>query len=89
MNLLGDLVALLGNNVLALLHIGGIHHGVVLGVADLVVLGVANLVMFGVAHLVMFSVAGDISLRVIDSGADCLVVGIVAMVAVVARGSSS
>ena len=41
-NLLRHLVALLGNNVLALLHMGGVHNSVKLGVADLVVLSVAD-----------------------------------------------
>ena len=50
-NLLGNLVALLSHNVLALLHIGGVHNGVVLGVADLVVLSVADLPGDGVADL--------------------------------------
>ena len=42
-NLLGNLVALLSHDVLALLHMGGVHNGVILGVADLVVLSVADL----------------------------------------------
>ena len=41
-NLLRHLVALLGNNVLALLHVGGVNNSVVLGVADLVVLSMAD-----------------------------------------------
>merc|ERR1719234_1794019 len=41
-HLLGHLVALLSHNILAVLHICGVHHSVVLGVAGLVVLGVAG-----------------------------------------------
>ena len=50
-NLLGNLVALLSHNVLALLHIGGVHNGVILGVAHLVMLSVADLPGDGVADL--------------------------------------
>merc|ERR1719180_481196 len=45
-HLLGHLVALLSHNILAVLHIGGVHNSVVLGVACLVVLGVAGGVNF-------------------------------------------
>ena len=49
MHLLGHVVALLGHDVLAVFHVGRVHHGVELGVADLILLSVANLVMFCVA----------------------------------------
>merc|ERR1711942_336489 len=59
-NLLGDLVALLGHNILALLNVGRVHDGVELGVAGLLGDGVAHLVMLRVAGLVMLSVAGSV-----------------------------
>jgi len=60
MHLLGNLVALLCHDILAVFHIGRIHHSVKLCVADLVVLCVANLVVFRVASLVVLSVAGSV-----------------------------
>ena len=65
-HLLGHLVALLSHDILAVLHIGGVHHSVVLGVARLVVL----------------SVAGGVCGRVIDCGADLLAVAVVTTMAV-------
>ena len=65
-HLLGHLVALLSHDILAVLHIGGVHHSVVLGVACLVVLGVA----------------GGVCGRVIDCGADLLAVVVVTTMAV-------
>merc|ERR1712058_132371 len=70
-NLLGDLVALLGHNILALLDVGRVHNGVELGVAG----------------LVMLSVAGSVRGRVIDSGADTLSEAVLTMVANTTRGS--
>ena len=49
-HLLADLVALLGDHVPAVLVDGGLHHGVVLCVADLLVLGVAGSLLDGVVH---------------------------------------
>merc|ERR1719234_603648 len=63
---LGHLVALLSHNILAVLHIGGVHHSVVLGVAGLVVLGVA----------------GGVCGRVVHCGADLLAVVVVSTMAV-------
>merc|ERR1719228_1335972 len=60
-NLLGDLVPLLSHNILALLHIGGVHNGVMLGVADLV--------MFSVAGSLYMSVIQSLTVGVIDSKA--------------------
>ena len=60
MHLLGNLVALLSHNILAVFHVGRVHHSVKLSVADLVLLRVANLVMFSVASLIMLSVAGGV-----------------------------
>merc|ERR1719228_798701 len=71
-NLLGDLVTLLSHNILALFHIGGVHNGVMFGVAGLLMDSVADLIMLGVANLVMFSVAGSVCGRVIHSLAPSL-----------------
>ena len=60
MHLLGNLVALLCHDILAVFHVGRVHHSVKLCVADLVVLRVANLVMFSVASLIVLSVAGGV-----------------------------
>ena len=60
MHLLGHLVALLCHDILAVFHVGRVHHSVKLCVADLVVLRVANLVMFSVASLIVLSVAGGV-----------------------------
>ena len=49
-HLLADLVALLGHHVPAVLDVGGVHDGVVLGVADLVRLLVADSLIDGVVH---------------------------------------
>merc|ERR1712002_933453 len=65
-NLLGDLVALLGHNILALLDVGRVHDGVELGVAGLLGDGVAHLVMLRVAGLVMLSVAGGLCVGVVQ-----------------------
>ena len=86
-NLLGDLVALLGHNILALLDVGRVHDGVELGVAGLLGDGVAHLVMLRVAGLVMLSVAGSVRGRVIDSGADTLSEAVLPMVANTTRSS--
>jgi len=86
-NLLGDLVALLGHNILALLDVGRVHDGVELGVAGLLGDGVAHLVMLRVAGLVMLSVAGSVRGRVIDSGADTLSEAVLTMVANTTRGN--
>merc|ERR1712090_85914 len=61
-NLLVDLVALLGHNILALLDVGGVHNSVVLGVT----------------LSVLLSVAGGVCGRVVDSGAHSLAIVIVA-----------
>merc|ERR1719234_657604 len=65
-HLLGHLVALLSHDILALLHIGGVHHSVVLSVARQVVLGVA----------------GGVYGRVVDCGADLLAKSVVTTMAV-------
>ena len=80
MNLLGHLVALLGHNVLALLHICGVHNGVILRVARLVILGVAGLVILSVAGSVMFGV--------VHGGADLLAVVVLSTMAASMAGSS-
>ena len=49
MHLLGDLVALLCHDILAVFHVGCVHHSVELRVADLILLSVANLVVLCVA----------------------------------------
>jgi len=71
-NLLGDLVALLGHNILALLDVGRVHDGVELGVAGLLGDGVAHLVMLRVAGLVMLSVAGGLCVGVVQGLAVCI-----------------
>merc|ERR1719430_2642941 len=58
-NLLGDLVALLGHNILALLDVGRVHDGVKLGVAGLVMLSVAGGLCVGVVQ--------GLAVRVADS----------------------
>ena len=60
MHLLGNLVALLCHNILAVFHVGCVHHSVELRVADLILLSVANLVVLCVASLIVLSVAGGV-----------------------------
>ena len=71
-NLLGDLVALLRHDVLALLDMGRVHNSVILLVALLGVLCVAG--------LVMLSVAGSVSRRVVHCRAHSLTVVVLTMV---------
>merc|ERR550519_1695370 len=81
----GHLGALLGHDVLAVFHVGRVHHGVELGVADLILLGVAHLVVFRVASLVVLSVAGSVNLGVVES----LALGVVDSIGISAVGISS
>ena len=50
LDMLGNMVALLRHDILAILHIGGVHHGVILGVALLVVLRMTRRVCGRVIH---------------------------------------
>merc|ERR1719481_1366350 len=73
-NLLGDLVALLRHDVLALLDMGRVHNSVILLVALLGVLCVAG--------LVMLSVAGSVSRRVVHCRAHSLTVVVLTMMTI-------
>ena len=54
MNLLGDLLAVLGDDVLALLDVGGVHHSLAHGPGDLLGVVLGDLVALLLHVLVAF-----------------------------------
>jgi len=85
MHLLGNLVALLSHNILAVFHVGRVHHSVKLRMANLILLRVANLVVLRVASLIVLSVAGSVNLGVVES----LALGVLGSIGISSGGISS